>query len=221
MAARNKRAVPQEPDETSSSLPRERKDRILDVAIRLAEEGGFDNVRQRDVAEQAGVALGTLYKSFRGKEDLLSAALERQTDVLERRMERKPPQGSTELERVTSLFDTLTRAFCRKPNYARAVIRAMASGEPEVAANVVAYQSQLYRMIVLALRGPSHPSPEGEPTAEELEIALLLQQIWFAALVGWSAKLHGMSRAVEQVEQAARLLLAGAAALGRLNEKSA
>ena len=30
---------------------KERRDRILDVAINLAEEGGFDNVRQRDVAE--------------------------------------------------------------------------------------------------------------------------------------------------------------------------
>ncbi len=198
-----------------------RKDRILDVAIRLAEEGGFDNVRQRDVAEKAGVALGTLYKSFRGKEDLLSAALERETDVLERRMERRPPRGTTALERVVALFDTLTRAFCKKPNYARAVIRAMASGEPEVAANVVAYQSQLYRMIVTALRGPDHPSPDSEPLADELEVALLLQQVWFAALVGWSAKLHGTGRAIEQVAQAARLLLAGLDALRHEAERSA
>ncbi len=198
-----------------------RKDRILDVAIRLAEEGGFDNVRQRDVAEKAGVALGTLYKSFRGKEDLLSAALERETDVLERRMEKRPAQGDSALERVVALFDTLTRAFCKKPNYARAVIRAMASGEPEVAANVVAYQSQLYRMIVTALRGPEHPRPESEPEPEELEVALLLQQVWFAALVGWSAKLHGTSRAIEQVAQAARLLLAGAEALRQRAERSA
>ncbi|MEM9692781.1 MAG: helix-turn-helix domain-containing protein, partial [Myxococcota bacterium] len=48
--------------------PEERRDRIIDVAIELAEEGGFDNVRQRDVARLAGVALGTLYKSFKSKE---------------------------------------------------------------------------------------------------------------------------------------------------------
>ncbi len=54
-----------------------RRDRILDVAVALAEEGGFENVRQRDVASRAGVALGTLYKSFRSKEDILSAALDR------------------------------------------------------------------------------------------------------------------------------------------------
>jgi AcrR family transcriptional regulator len=193
---------------------KDRRDRILDVAIRLAEEGGFENVRQRDVAQQAGVALGTLYKSFRGKEDLLSAALERETEVLEKRLDKRPPNGSTALERVTEFFDALTRTMCKKPNYARAIIKAMASGEPEVASNIVAYQSHIYRMLVSAMRGADHPEPEGEPNNEELAVALLLQQIWFAALVGWSAKLHGVPRIMEQVSVATRLLLAGLAVEG-------
>ncbi len=191
--------------------PETRKDRIIDVAIRLAEEGGFENVRQRDVAAQAGVALGTLYKSFRGKEDILSAALERETDTLERRLEKKPTRGDSPTERVVSLFQTLTRAMCRKPNYARAVLRAMASGEPEVAANVVAYQTQVNRMIVGALRG-SEATADEPASPDEVMIALMLQQIWFAALVGWSAKLHGQPQVVEQVHTAARLMLAGLAA---------
>ena len=56
-------------------MSKDRKDRILDVAVNLAEAGGFENVRQRDVADQAGIALGTLYKSFLSKEHILSAAL--------------------------------------------------------------------------------------------------------------------------------------------------
>ncbi len=192
--------------------PETRKDRIIDVAIRLAEEGGFENVRQRDVAAQAGVALGTLYKSFRGKEDILSAALERETDSLERRLEKKPTRGDSPTERVASLFQTLTRAMCRKPNYARAVLRTMASGEPDVAANVIAYQTQVNRMIVAALRGADSATMDEPPSADEFMIALMLQQIWFAALVGWSAKLHGQPQVVEQVRTAARLMLAGLAA---------
>ena len=193
----------------SHSEDKARRNRILDVAVRLAEEGGFENVRQRDVAEQAGVALGTLYKSFSGKEDLLSAALERETDALEKRLDKRPSAGPTALARVSEFFETLTRTLCKKPNYARAIIKAMASGEPEVAGNIVAYQAPIYRMIVAALRDPGHASPESDPTDEELTVALLLQQIWFAALVGWSAKLHGIPRVTEQVGVAARLLLAG------------
>src|SRR5690348_11961215 len=121
-------------------MSKARRNKILDVAVDLAEEGGFDNVRQRDVAANAGVALGTLYKSFRSKEDLLSAALEREAEVLERKLETNPAKGDTPLERVITVFQMMTRALCRKPNYARAVLRAMASGVPEVAANVAGYQ---------------------------------------------------------------------------------
>src|SRR2546426_9849486 len=106
----------------SFSAMKDRRDKILDVAVALAEEGGFDNVRQRDVAAHAGVALGTLYKRFRSKEDILVAALDRETENLERRMEAKPAVGATPLDRAVALFQIATRGMCKKPKYARAVL---------------------------------------------------------------------------------------------------
>ena len=179
------------------------------MAIRLAEEGGFDNVRQRDVAKQAGVALGTLYKSFSSKEDILAAALDRETAALENRMGRRPVKGDTPAERLGNLFQTLTRAMLKKPNYARAVLKAMTSGE-EVAQKVVAHQIKVTRMVIAALRGvtPQQADARG-PTEDEITVAMLLQQLWFAALVGWSARLHGQARVNEQVRTTAELLVAG------------
>src|SRR5579875_1949448 len=52
----------------------ERRTRILETAIQLASEGGYDAVQMRDVAGQAGVALGTLYRYFSSKDQLLAAA---------------------------------------------------------------------------------------------------------------------------------------------------
>src|SRR6266545_2095679 len=121
----------------------DRTDKILDVAIALAEQGGFDNVRQRDVAAKAGVALGTLYKRFRSKEDILCAALEREAAALERKMEDNPVRGDTPVDRVAAFFKLVTRGFIRKPNYAKAILRAMASGVPEIAANVTAYHGRM------------------------------------------------------------------------------
>ena len=187
-----------------------RRDKILDVAVNLAEEGGFDNVRQRDVAAHAGVALGTLYKSFRSKEDILSAALEREAVVLERRMATNPPKGETPLERVGAFFQIVTRGLCKKPNYARAVIRAMASGVPEIAANVLSYHGRMNGCIIAALRGTAPEDvSENLPTKRESQFALLLQQMWFATLVGWSAGLFDQASALEQVRTAARLLSRG------------
>ena len=87
----------------------ERTRRIVTSAVELAEEGGFEAVRMRDVAAHAGVALGTFYKRFRSKEDLLIAALELETTRLGKKIGGKPPQGATRLERITGFFNTATR----------------------------------------------------------------------------------------------------------------
>jgi len=183
----------------------ERRDRIIDVAIDLAEEGGFDNVRQRDVADQAGIALGTLYKSFPSKENILVAALERETQTLERRLDAKPAQGNTPAERLQSFFKIITRAMCRKPKYARAVIRAMASGVPEIAGHVASYQERMNRIIVAAMRGAERGTDE--LTKRETVVPAYLQSIWFSSLVGWSAGLHGQNEIIEQMDMAVDLLL--------------
>jgi AcrR family transcriptional regulator len=185
---------------------KDRRNRILDVAIDLAEEGGFENVRQRDVADQAGVALGTLYKSFSSKEDLLSAALEREAHMLELKMEQKPALGPSAGERLKAFFKIVTRGMCRKPKYARAVLRAMASGEPEVASHVASYQERMNRIIISSMRGIK-PSEIAKATEREATVAAYLQRIWFASLVGWSAGLHGQNEVIEQVDTGCDLLL--------------
>ena len=186
-------------------------ERIFDVAIQLAEEGGYDNVRQRDVAARAGVALGTLYKRFRSKEDILSAALERETAKLERKIEKLPLKGDTIEERLIAFYTVLTRALIRRPHFARAVLRAMASGQPEVARHVVAYQGRMTGLIITTMRGGGRLSfgdaAVSPPTEQEQTLALLLQQNWFASLIGWSAGLHSQSDVIEHVRAALRLYL--------------
>jgi AcrR family transcriptional regulator len=190
-----------------------RRNKILDVAVDLAEEGGFDNVRQRDVAANAGVALGTLYKNFRSKEDMLSAALEREAELLERRMEDHPAKGETPLDRVLFIFTLMTKALCKKPNYARAVLRAMASGVPEVAGNVAAYQGRVNGMMIAAMRGVGRLGfaelTTAPPTAPESTLSMLMQQLWFASLVGWSAGLFDQATIIEQLRMAGELLVRG------------
>jgi AcrR family transcriptional regulator len=197
----------------SLSSMKDRRDKILDVAVALAEEGGFENVRQRDVAANAGVALGTLYKRFRSKEEILCAALEREAETLERRMELKPAIGKTSVDRVGSFFQAITKGMLRKPGFARAVIRAMASGEEGVAKTVASYQGRITGLIIAAMRGVGRLSftdaSEKPVTEKEVKLALLLQQLWFASLVGWSAGLVGPNDVIEQIKDAAALLSRG------------
>jgi len=97
----------------ASQLRRHR--RIVDAVIELAEKGGFEGVRLRDVAEVSEVALGTLYKYFHSKEDILLFALTEELEKLETAMATHPVDGKSELARVTRFFERATRGMTYRP----------------------------------------------------------------------------------------------------------
>ncbi|MGN0584154.1 MAG: TetR/AcrR family transcriptional regulator [Ruminococcus sp.] len=53
------------------------KDRILDSALTLFSEKGYDGVGVDLIAENAGIKGPSLYKHFKGKEDILGALIEK------------------------------------------------------------------------------------------------------------------------------------------------
>ena len=110
-----------------------RRAKIVEVAVKLSQGRDFENVGLREVAEQAGVALGTLYKSFSSKEEIIGAAVQYQTGRLKRQFDRKPAAGDTPLERVDNLFARLTRALTRRPAFARTVLGAISTNHPDIA----------------------------------------------------------------------------------------
>ncbi len=192
----------------------ERARRIVDTAIELAERGGFEAVRLRDVAAHAGVALGTLYRRFRSKEDLLVAALDLETLELERRVRQRPPRGDTPLERLTSFFSMMTRALCRRPNLARALLKATVSGDPQLAKKVASFHDRVEGLIIIALRGTTIESGGHPPSELERQLAWNLNLAWFALIIGWSGGLHSQSAVIENTRAAAELLLRGTGELG-------
>lgn len=181
----------------------ERSRRIVETAVELAEQGGFEAVRLRDVASHAGVALGTLYRRFRSKEDLLLAALQQEVGDLRERVERRPPEGETPLARVIGFFQIVTKALCRRPNLTRALIRALATGEPELTQKVAAFHTELTQLLAAALQGRDAAAP----SERDLELASVLQNVWFSSLIGWSSGVHGPAAIIDQTRRAAELLL--------------
>jgi AcrR family transcriptional regulator len=186
----------------------DRASRIVDTAIELAAQGGFENVRLRDVAANAGVALGTLYRHFRSKEDLLVAALSREIGALEERFKNAPPTGEGALERLEGYFRLATRTLCRKPKFARAVLRAVSSGDRMLAKKVNLFHDRTTALIVRALRGEGASEPDAPPATEgERDVAEVLQNVWFSSLVGWSGGLRSQPEVVAAVTKTAQLVL--------------
>jgi AcrR family transcriptional regulator len=185
----------------------ERARRIVNTAVDLAEKGGFEAVRLRDVAATAGVALGTLYRHFRSKEDLLVAALAAQVEQLERRMEAHPASGMNTLERVTGFFSTATQGLCRRPMLARAILRAAASGQPELTEKVARFHGAITTQIKKALLGRNGHHDGVVDSTRDDATAVVLEQVWFTALVGWAGGLHGQDEVIEKVRSAGALIL--------------
>jgi TetR/AcrR family transcriptional regulator, cholesterol catabolism regulator len=178
--------------------------RIVQAAIELAESGGFEGVRLRDVASHADVALGTLYRRFRSKEELLIAAMELEVTRLEQRMAEQPLMGANALDRVGRFFRVTTRALCSRQQLARALVRAVASGGPDLSARIAAFHERMETMIARALRGGGDHVP---PSELEQRIGQTLLFVWFAALAGWASGLHGVDAVVDITRSAADLML--------------
>ena len=192
---------------------RRRLRRILDAAVSLAERGGFEAVRLRDVAQESQVALGTLYKYFHSKEDILLLALTEEVERLEAQMVAEPMTGGTPLKRLTDFFHRATQGLTRKPHLARAVLRAIASGDQNTAAKVATFHERMTRMIQAARRGEAPDlrvlGRAALGGAREQQVASILQHVWFASLVGWAGGLHPVRTVSEQVRAAAALMRAG------------
>ncbi|WP_243035894.1 MULTISPECIES: TetR/AcrR family transcriptional regulator [Lachnospiraceae] len=62
--------------------PEERKKEILDAAIRVFSEKGYEKTSITDIAKSINIAQGLCYRYFASKEELFDAALEEYSNIL-------------------------------------------------------------------------------------------------------------------------------------------
>jgi AcrR family transcriptional regulator len=179
-----------------------RRRRVLDATLELAGRGGFDGVQMRDVAAEAGVALGTVYRYFESKERLLLEANLTQVERLRRRLQARPPAGDTPAARVVDVLRRATDALLRDPDTTAAMVRALGAARRSDADAVRRITREMTAIITAAM----HPGP---PDERDLAVARALQQVWFSALIGWVGGVDPPERVLDDVAAAARLLLDG------------
>src|SRR5271157_6028586 len=102
-----------------------RRQRVIDAAMSLALNGGYEAVQMRDVAARADVAMGTVYRYFTSKDHLLAAALVHWVEMLDTRLSQVPAQGDTAAARVVDVLDRALRAMGRQPQLVAAVFTAL------------------------------------------------------------------------------------------------
>lgn len=108
--------------ETLIPSQRARRDRIVSAALRLLEHGEYEKIQMRDIAQEADVALGTMYRYFASKEHLFAAVLVVWSDSLRRRVHRQPLAGDDPGARLDDLMGRVLNAFDRLPQFLRLII---------------------------------------------------------------------------------------------------
>jgi TetR/AcrR family transcriptional regulator, cholesterol catabolism regulator len=179
----------------------ERKQRLLDAAISLAAEGGYEAVQMRDVAARAEVALGTLYRHYASKDHLLLAAMAQQAATLRERLVQRPPRGDTAAARVSDVLRRASRALEREPDATKALVSAMSSDDQ--AAIPVKYEIDTTLRAIIA----DAIADETRADVEFDDIVRVLGSVWFAELTYWTNGLSTNSSMGDNLSRAAELLL--------------
>ncbi|WP_017605714.1 TetR family transcriptional regulator [Nocardiopsis alkaliphila] len=114
----------------------QRRRRIVQTAAALAVRGGVEAMQMRSVAERAGVALGTLYRYFPSKMDLVVAVVTEELDLLEGGIVRRPPTSEAAAGRAVDVLLRATRGLMREPELADALVRSLIMAEVEIELDV-------------------------------------------------------------------------------------
>ena len=177
-----------------------RRDRVIRTALELGAKGGYDAVQMRDVANEAGVALGTIYRYFASKDHLLAAAMVEWVHGLETRVGQRPPKGDTTAERVRDVLARATRAMEKEPQLSEAVVTALLSPDRGAAICQEEVSASMVRILAQALGNDFDPQFQAQVTRT-------LGHVWFSALIGWVNGWSGMDKVADEVDLATHLIL--------------
>jgi len=188
---------------------------IVDATRKLADEGGFEGVRLRDVASISGVSMGALYRCFQSKEEILLYAFAEDFTALEQRVAARPPEGATAVDRIEAFFRVATRGIVQRPNYGKALIAATASGQLGAARQMATLHARMSHLIATTMFDDDARAQVADREGEFDSLGVAsgaLNRVWFSALIAWASGFRTVDEIVVEIRNTAALLLLGVTA---------
>jgi len=107
----------------STSASAEKRRAILDAAVRVFAERGFNHCRVSDIADEAGVAYGLVYHYFKSKDGILDEVfLERWGLMLDVIQNAHDDEALTPREKLTKVATFIVESYARQPDVMQVVI---------------------------------------------------------------------------------------------------
>ncbi|WP_182345940.1 TetR family transcriptional regulator [Tomitella gaofuii] len=163
------------PAEPSSKLQWEKYRRMLDTATELAEENEFERVQMHDVAKQAGIAIGTLYRYFPSKTHLFVGVMAREVEDMRSSYRVAADPGQSPQEAVALLSTRALRALMRRPLLASAMVRSINTAHVDTVLDSARVDAAFDDAVLEAARIDA-------PTEHDEQLLRLLNQQWLGVL---------------------------------------
>jgi AcrR family transcriptional regulator len=162
-----------------SAQQKDRRRRVIKTAMEMADEGGYEAVHMRQVAERSGVALGTIYRYFNSKDQMLLAGLGGWTAAVRDDLLASPPKGDTAAERLATVLCEASRRTDAVPVLMGALVTALASTDEGLAPS---------REQITAAWGDivDHAVASEPVTNVDLDaVKRIIGHVWFSSICAW------------------------------------
>jgi AcrR family transcriptional regulator len=100
----------------------QKKDIILNAAIKVFAEKGYYSSRTLDISNEAGVAYGSLYHYFRSKDDILISIFQERWNLLIAKVKQATEELSEPEEQLGVVIDFIFRSYRQNPDLLKVLI---------------------------------------------------------------------------------------------------
>lgn len=181
-----------------------RRQKILDAARHLLESKDYEQIQIRDVAAEAGVALGTLYRYFSSKEHLYAAVIFDWGAPFARISASWKPE-TTAAERLRMRIHGALDAFEKRPQFYKAmtILRTRADE------NALALMASFGEMLEAPLREDLSGLPEDEARDITVMVWSILMDLVNRMITGYASMADASRVADLFIEMVAERIEAG------------
>jgi len=169
--------------------------------MELLDDRGYDDIQMRDVADRAGVALGTMYRYFPSKEQLFARVLLEWSATFDDAMRRRGPARGSDAERLRLILRRAVGAFERHPNFFHLIAVMEVSKDPVVVATFGAYGERFVGVVSDAL---TEIDPDDVPV-----VTLVTNSLLITLLRGWWLGHHSIRTVNARIDQAVDVVFHG------------
>jgi TetR/AcrR family transcriptional regulator, fatty acid metabolism regulator protein len=184
----------------------EKRQVLLDAAVRVFAEKGYHAARVGDIAEEAGVAYGLLYHYFRSKEEVLETIFRTTWTNMIATVGNIAETGEPAREQLRKVTEVILRTWRRDPDLVRVLVREV-TRSPQLQRQVDEIAAALQSLQAIVESGQASGEFRGDVDAR------LVSVVWYGALeeilTGWVlGRLTDDDEAIADAERAVLTIVA-------------